>query len=564
MTVNRNIPRDQAATRALCLLPWEEAEPLCHQVPTWLDHTQKCAQVDYLLMRGARMAELVAARPSAKQHIHHLQVAHGLEVKQYGDFLRFRTPSEEDETSNHETQDEARLADTGHITEPQTPVRSTTRPEAAVEPVPALAAHARTAAAIDTAIPHPAYGLVSRATGSAGRTSVRVVDSAALAVDLLREPALDTLFVIGGPDPAGVQTACLAVSQIWNVWLNSLGSAQGGNEAGTALQVRSRGDWMRQDIQGEFYCYEYRDEMQRPFYVGKGTRNRHLGHLTEVRRMLTAQLPAVSYSAKERAIAAGLLSGHGDSLVRQVCAFDGPHAELCAYAVENFLIVTGYGPFALRNDTVGNMYHGTGLGRYHWLCKPTIALESEQRDPIWRDVAGRSIASGRAWQTQIEELTWMSIEPYVGQITELITDGGRRPLQFLGGGAKALEWNILGTPARLQLIWSRTNPTLHLNLRPAVPGWRQAPTVRMAREFKAWINTKFDVRGIDVQALIRMAGASDCYFKPFGMGGGARADTWFSYAEPDQYTQVRLPWLRGVDQLNLPEALSRLFDCLSR
>lgn len=77
MTQNRNFEEDRMRTLAMIREP---QEPMAAR--NWLGHevVSGAAKIDQLLLAGATWDELEKQRTSAREHIRHLEIDHGLRV----------------------------------------------------------------------------------------------------------------------------------------------------------------------------------------------------------------------------------------------------------------------------------------------------------------------------------------------------------------------------------------------------------------------------------------------------------------------------------------------------
>lgn len=87
MTIDRNLSLDRQATREVL-----EGRRLTDDgVTNWLGHRvgSGAAQIDRMLIHGASMQELSAARGAIEEHLRHLREDHGLRVIEANGIWKF-------------------------------------------------------------------------------------------------------------------------------------------------------------------------------------------------------------------------------------------------------------------------------------------------------------------------------------------------------------------------------------------------------------------------------------------------------------------------------------------
>lgn len=113
MTERRHIPTDQATTRRVLTEPAFRAM-FAGNGPNWLGHTRGSAAIDWDLIDGASMAQLLKHRETLRvvnNHLDHLEEKHGLSIDR-SEILRFRRLPPEAIAGPTDTSDAQRTAAT--------------------------------------------------------------------------------------------------------------------------------------------------------------------------------------------------------------------------------------------------------------------------------------------------------------------------------------------------------------------------------------------------------------------------------------------------------------------
>ena len=552
MTFNRKIVRDREVTAEILGVDDVMQEKQSLVRPNWLGHSKTNADVDAALLLGATDTQLRGIRPTWREHKRHLLQEHGLFVVNHGGVYHF-APIDESEALEVEPvlAVDTKYPDRGDDLLQPSPSPPQTRDNA-----------------VQVANHQHYHGFVVLPDQHGNPASDLILDDVSQGLALLDEAGERAIFVITGSEKAAIVAAVTAVKHVWNHWVNGPPAAGPIHDPlATSALVRGHGDWADwQPTQGAFYLYEYRTQDAGTFYVGKGKNGRYLQHVKDVARRIKDGTTAESLSPKQRAIFSEISARGKDQLVRIVAEFQGPHAELCAFVVERFLISTVYGPFSLTNDNLGFAHFDTGKSTVHWQCQPKPVGYTSDYVPLWLEAVRRLVETGRSWQTTEVNLTWMLVRPYEQAIRAQFAafkKGEIERLEFTGAGNNGSEvsfdWNIKDLPVRIQLVFSRHNTTVHFNLRPRAPNWRASPTEAAQKAYIAFINDRFGLAP-EGRAPIKMMGSRDCFFKPFAVG---RVDASFDYTDPTSRVSVQLLHAGGhTHELNFQEAVGHLLRAM--
>ena len=408
------------------------------------------------------------------------------------------------------------------------------------------------------------HGLLVLSGQAAGPAIAHVLEDIPRALELLNSTKERMIFAITGSNKDAVTAAVEAVKHVRNIWVTgTLVATDIGGESAT-LFIRRKDNWTERGFTaGAFYVYEYRNEKNITFYVGKGQKKRYKGHINDVKKNIDKGVPLDEFSQKEQEIKRMIKVGHENNLVRIVAEFKGDHAELCAFVVERFLICTVYSPFELKNEKLGDAYYLKNKADFHWLCQPQPVRQTPTDVPQWIDAAIELIETGRDWPGTAASLSWMLVRRYKGRILEQLQPHTHR-LEFIGAGNSGLqasfEWNVLNLPVRIQIVFSIHSTTVRFNLRPLVTGWLVTPTDEAHPQFLAYINERFGMRSNGL-TQVRIANRVECYFKPFAVG---RTEADFDYSDPTSPVLVQ-PLDGGGSplELNFVEAMEHLLQALT-
>lgn len=94
MTKNRDIPLDRENTAEMLADVAAGADVVAEEV-SWLGHSLLAGQLDFALLSGSIIEELKAIRPTARGHLSHLRLEHGLLTPEDDSIWRIAVPPEQ-------------------------------------------------------------------------------------------------------------------------------------------------------------------------------------------------------------------------------------------------------------------------------------------------------------------------------------------------------------------------------------------------------------------------------------------------------------------------------------
>ena len=282
-----------------------------------------------------------------------------------------------------------------------------------------------------------------------------------------------------------------------------------------------------------------------------------------MRRLLDQKCPVTTFSRKQRAIFENVEAGHVEQLYRIVADFSGPYAELCAFAVERFLICSVYGVHRLANDTQGDSKWSVRDRREaqcDWLCKPRS--DNAELETVWLRVGNDFVSEGRLLQKASNDLKLLITESWIAGIRNQLEPLERRGLDYIGfgnnGADVSVEWHIRGLPIRIQLVFSSKCTDVGINLRPRVSKWCAEPSQEDRIAFEEYVAVRLPRPGT-VALQIKIPDSRNCFVKPYSEGN---LHPRFDIANSAAVVSVRSLLEDKRLELNFTDAMTHLLDAL--
>lgn len=260
---------------------------------------------------------------------------------------------------------------------------------------------------------------------------------------------------------------------------------------------------------GDTYCYGYFDPAQppaqqgpwgNPFYIGVGSIGQTGGlfggrwtiHVRDalkgknkprhhrIRTWLAANPPPARMRPREHAARSGL--------VRKLYAFNGPYSEHLKFFAEMFLISHAFGTHNLDNDTSGNGQSDTYFG----ITRPkNFDAEIPQHVYCWEQLLAACVQDPNQpciGNVLVPGLLSLVAASFVPQLNTALGAIGLQPLDNVPEGRLApeaiihnnlnvsgandcmLSYAVPGRVYRIDLRFSKTDPSIMINMRPAHEG----------------------------------------------------------------------------------------------
>jgi len=265
----------------------------------------------------------------------------------------------------------------------------------------------------------------------------------------------------------------------------------------------------RQGAVGDTYCYGYfdpaipplhRGPWGNPFYIGVGSigatdglfggrwtvhvqdaiRGKSQPRHYRIRTWLAANPPPSGMTPREYAARSGL--------VRKLYAFNGAYSKYLKFFAEMFLISHAFGAHNLDNDTSGNGQSGTYFG----ITRPKIFnAATPQHVYCWEQLLAACVKDPNqpcVGDVLVPGLLSLVAASFVPQLNTALGAIGLRPLGSVREGKLSpaaiiysnlnvsgasdcmLSYDAPGRSYRIDLRFSKTDPSIMINMRPALPG----------------------------------------------------------------------------------------------
>jgi hypothetical protein len=510
-------------------------EEIQFEMPSWLRHKNKRgAMIDYLLLRGATMEELIEQSGSANEasvrgHLTHLKNEHKMPI------VRGRGRKYIFDFDQQKEIDEQQPILDEWINEVSA---KTPEKQQKTEELQAGSTESFTTPRADKQV-H--WGAVMLDKQSSLKSSLGKADILREA----RDDFGDVLLAITGPNPETIKSAI-------DVIIDIAGSYDPDNH-----KTWDPGCLWDPD---QYYVYRHKDE-DGVFYVGKGIKQRGEEHVTDAVKASKAIANQVKTRKHQRILAAiqhesDLL----DSLVeaykrKSIQSYPMPmikSGEMMAFLAEDFIITHFHGVYGLTNETGGN----SKAAGYTWLSQPKNSAGSPG---YWAEACGYFLEKHRLSSAAWAKLTKINADGILVSDPDALkalrkTDGIAVGEHSLSGQDVFIDVALDNMPFRIQLLFSSKNPTVKFNLRPARNSGGNI-TRKERIEFEEAYDKVSD-KNDQLGWKIRIENGNDCYIKPFVKKDKPGRDPAFSILDLEEREAISLPGFDSFQEMNLVEAIN--------
>lgn len=506
------------------------------QYPSWLGHKSKRgATIDHLLLLGATMDELISASgskgvASVRGHLTHLQQEHGLIIS------RDRHGSYTLEVDENDFEDDVVLDPTDQDSAP----RQTDLHEGPTS-------IGRAAGAAKAVGPSSSI-LESAATqhwGALLRDEHETIQMVWNHETIRQKSSPDmgnVLVLLSGPDLAVIEKALSKTKQLID-----------GYRTGSTNQWVPGCRW----APDQYYVYQHRDESG-VFYVGKGVRDRAADHVKKALEAWKAEGGRLSSRKHQRIIGAltpeenyeASLDRYQSANILSFPIGTGRMGEMMSFLAEDVLITHLNNVFELTNETGGN---NRSWG-YAWLTQP---YQSHTVPESWGRAANYFLRHRRLSSDAKANLTEIRATNLLAGATSVLSalasiHGAQVGSLKKRGQDVFVDLSFDKLPIRMQLLFSVKNPTVKLNLRPALnenglPG--KARTVNFERAVENILSAN---QSLNWSLCLKTA--QDPYVKPFRDAARLNTDPPFSMHDLADRCDVVLPGSDEILSFNVSEA----------
>lgn len=512
--------------------------------PSWLGHKHKRGStIDHLLLFGATMQELIAVSgsknaSSVRGHIAHLQIEHGLTIVRD---RHHRYTIDVDESDDSDDlfigQDRWSRVDDTVITESG----------ALADKGPALDEFP-----VTRHEPAPTIPIDSDESPTAQHWGAVLVDgegvaSVALGMDAIRRRAhpdlTDVAVILSGSNLGDVNVALAMVETLINTHRN-----------GEANDWSAGYSWASQ----QYYVYLHRDA-EGVFYIGKGIKDRAFDHVKKAFDAWNGGNGRLSSRKHQRIIEAispienptsARLEQYRTENIRSYPMPISPLGEMMSFLAEDVLITHLNSVFELTNETGGN----NCCGDYAWLSQPYDSAAVPGR---WSKAAEYFLRHRRLSSDAKANFTEIRAQNLMSTSTGVVSDLAQIPGASLGEVSKRgqdvfIDLSIDALPIRMQLLFSAKNPTVKLNIRPALNVKGQMEKAK-AMDFERAVDRVL-IKNSSLDWRLCLKGDRDPYVKPFRDAKRSATDPSFSAHDRHDRCDVFLPGTTEILSFNLMEA----------
>lgn len=513
-------------------------EPQC-ETPSWLRHRNKRgATIDYLLLHGATMEEMIkqsesSTEASVRGHLAHIQLEHKLPI------TRARDGKYSFDFDEHRDVDEQEpLAIESRDAVPTETPDKEKQTQILQIGLPLSVASSRKDKQVF-------WGVVITDEQEAFRV--------AFGKENIRKDAPNDLghviFAITGPDLTTIKKAIDLIIDI-----------------ASSYEPAPRKTW-HLDCQwppSQYYVYRHLDG-NGVFYVGKGIKERGKEHLSDAIKAWKAVQNKVVTRKHQKILD---MIQHGgelsDRLVseykkKSIQSYPMPmieEGEIMAFLAEDFIITHLHGVYELTNETGGN----SKSKDYNWLSQPKNSAASPK---YWAEACGYFLENKRLSSAEWAKLTKINADGILALVPDALKklskiDGITVGEHSLIGQDVFIDLTLQNMPFRVQLLFSSKNPTVKFNLRPPRNADGKVTSNERKKFEKAYVQITEGNNHLTWKICIE--GANDCYIKPFVKKDKTNTDPTFSILDLEEREAISLRGIDDFQERNLIEAVEYVWQ----